>query len=64
MEWWMAEAMELAQQRAPLLDDEHAQDLADDLYRAWPDDMPAVAVSKFFRVVGPGWKTGTSPAHA
>ena len=58
MKLWMAEAMELAQQRAPLLDDEHARDLADDLYRAWPDETPAVAVSKFFRVMPKGWNAG------
>jgi len=55
MEWWIAEAMELVQARAPMLDDEHAHDLADDLYRAWPDETPAVAVSKFFRVMPKGW---------
>jgi hypothetical protein len=53
MEWWLATAMDLAQERAPLLTDEHANDLADNLYRAWPDDTPAVAVDKFFRIVGP-----------
>jgi hypothetical protein len=56
MEWWLATAMDLAQERAPLLTDEHANDLADNLYRAWPDDTPAVAVDKFFRIVGPTWK--------
>jgi hypothetical protein len=56
-EWWIAEAMELAQQRAPGLDDEHAADLADDLQRAWPDSTPAAAVDKFFAIVVPlGWK--------
>lgn len=56
MDWWIAEAMELAQQRAPLLDDSHAEDLADDLQRAWPVDTPAEAVAKFFSVMPPGWK--------
>ena len=55
MDWWIAEAMELAQQRAPLLDDSHAEDLADDLQRAWPDDTPAEAVATF-SVMPPGWK--------
>lgn len=62
MDWWIAEAMKLAQQRAPGLDDEHAEDLADDLQRAWPDDEPAVAVAKFFRIMPPGWKA--IPAQA
>ena len=56
MDWWIAEAMELAQQRAPGLDDEHAQDLADDLFRAWPEDTPEKAVSKFFGFMPQGWK--------
>ena len=55
MEWWVAEAMELAQTRAPLLTDEHAHDLADDLYRAWPDHSPADAVAKFFEFMPVGW---------
>lgn len=63
MDWWIAEAMELAQKRARLLDDEHAADLADDLHRAWPDLEPAAAVDKFFAIVVPlGWKGAT--AHA
>lgn len=56
MERWIAEAMVLAQRRAPGLDDTHAADLADDLCRAWPDDEPAVAVAKFFSLMPPGWK--------
>ncbi len=55
-EWWIAEAMELAQQRAPGLDDTHAADLADDLLRAWPEDTPVQAVEKFFSIMPPGWK--------
>ena len=64
MDWWIAEAMELAQQRAPLLDDSHAEDLADDLQRAWPDDTPAEAVAKFFSVMPPGWKARPSVVTA
>ena len=55
MDWWKATVMDLAQQRAPLMTDEHAQDLADDLYRAWPDETPGQAVAKFFRVMPPDW---------
>jgi hypothetical protein len=55
MREWMAEAERLARQRAPLLTVEHARDLADDLYRAWPDNTPSEAVAKFFRVMPSGW---------
>ena len=44
MEWWIATPMVLAQARAPLLTDEHACDLADDLFRAWPNCAPAEAI--------------------
>jgi hypothetical protein len=60
--FWIAEAMELCQRRAPGLSDGHALDLADDLYRAWPDDEPAEAVAKFFFVMPNGWKGSTLPA--
>jgi hypothetical protein len=60
MEWWIAEAMELAQQRAPLLDDEFAADLAENLQHTWPDHTPAEALAKFFSVMPAGW-AGTCP---
>ncbi|MGY4829264.1 hypothetical protein ACVNIS_11850 [Sphaerotilaceae bacterium SBD11-9] len=59
---WMAEAERLVRQRAPLLSVEHARDLADDLYRAWPDNTPAEAVAKFFRVMPRGWNVGPPTA--
>ncbi|MBX3619358.1 MAG: hypothetical protein KF891_05125 [Rhizobacter sp.] len=64
MERWIAEAMVLAQRRAPGLDDTHAADLADDLRRAWPDDEPAVAVDKFFSVMPLGWKAAPRDLQA
>lgn len=52
--------MELAQKRAPGVDDDHAADIADDLLRAWPDLTPAEAVDKFFAIVVPlGWQGST-----
>ncbi|HET7794283.1 MAG TPA: hypothetical protein VFL64_12950 [Rhizobacter sp.] len=59
---WMSEAERLVRQRAPLLSVEHARDLADDLYRAWPDNTPAEAVAKFFRVMPRDWNAGPPAA--
>lgn len=56
MKSWTAVAEHLTRQRAPLLSDELVREIARDLYRAWPDNAPAVAVAKFFREVPMGWK--------
>jgi len=53
---WIAEAMELAQRRAPLLTDAQVHDLADDLYKACADfHSPYEAVSRFFAAMPGGW---------
>jgi len=54
---WIAEAERLAGSRAPLLTEEHARDLADDLQRAWPERSPAEAVGYFFAFMPPGWNS-------
>lgn len=58
MDQWTAEAMNLAKTRAPTLDDEHAADLADDLYRAWFGFgwSPAKAVAWFFAFMPRDWE--------
>ena len=55
MDQWMTEAVRLTLHRAPLLTDEHAQDIADDLRRAWPERSPAEAVAWFFAFMPQGW---------
>ena len=61
---WMTEAARLTLARAPLLSDELVREIAGDLYRAWPDNAPAVAVAKFFRAVPADWKTKTPNEHS
>lgn len=56
MKNWMTEAARHTLRRAPLLTADHAREIAGDLYRAWPNDTPAVAVAKFFRAVPTDWK--------
>lgn len=54
---WMAEAERLARLRAPCIDDQHAHELADDLYKACSEfHSPAEAVRRFFAAMPPGWK--------
>jgi len=55
MNKWMTEAARLMRQRAPDLTDAHASDIARDLYRTWPDNVPAIAVAKFCREVPVDW---------
>lgn len=57
MNHWMKEAECLLRERAPLLTEAHARELADDLYRAWPEDPPQLAIAKFFHEVPRGWNT-------
>ena len=65
MNWWMAEAMELSQARAPLMTDEHALDLADDLYKACAEfQTPAIAVARFFAAMPKGWNAPPVEAPA
>lgn len=63
MNKWMAEAERLMRQRAPLLTDAHASDIATDLPRAWPDNAPGVAVAKFLREVPVDWKRSVELAQ-
>ena len=49
--FWIAEAMELLQARAPEMSDELALDTAHNIEAAWPYDEPAVAVEKFFHAM-------------
>ena len=57
MNKWMAEAARLMRERAPLLTDAHASDIAKDLWKAWPSNTPVIAVAKFLREVPLDWKT-------
>lgn len=57
MNRWTNEAARALQERAPLLTDAHARELAEDLYTAWPDGPPRLAIAKFFREIPLGWKT-------
>ena len=60
MEWWIAQAMDAAQEWAPDLTDEQALDLAANLHHGCRDDEPAFAVGRFFAVMVPlGWTAGT-----
>lgn len=56
MNKWMAEAARLMRQRAPELSEAHANDIAKDLWKAWPSNTPAIAVAKFLREVPVDWK--------
>lgn len=56
MNEWLTQAARLLKARAPLLIDKHAEEIAFDLYVAWPDDKPAIALAKFFREVPLDWK--------
>jgi len=56
MNKWMNEAARFLIARAPLLSDHHADEIARDLYVAWPDDTPRVALAKFLRDVPIDWR--------
>jgi len=65
MNTWINEAAFQAKLHAPQLTDEHALDLADDLYRqcaatesTW---SPAKAVAWFFAFMPAGWPTAPDP---
>ena len=58
-ELWIAEAMDLLQEVVPVMTDEHARDLADDLHGTCSADPPRLAVLRFFNAM-PGW---TPSAH-
>jgi hypothetical protein len=45
---------------APLIDDEGALEVAQQLYVAWPDDTPGIALRKYLREVPVDW--GAMPA--
>lgn len=59
MNAWMREAASLAQARAPQLDDEHACELAEDLYLQCLDWSPADAVGWFLNLMPRGWPEPT-----
>lgn len=54
-ELWIAQAMDLLQDVLPVMTDEHARDLADDLYGTCGQQPPRLAVARFFNAL-PGWK--------
>jgi hypothetical protein len=53
-ELWIAEAMDLLQEEVPVMTDEHAKDLADDLYEVCGTQPVQLAVMRFFCAM-PGW---------
>ena len=53
-ELWIAEAMVLLQEYVPVMTDEHAMDLADDLYGTCGDEPARLGVARFFQAL-PGW---------
>lgn len=55
-ELWIAEAMDLLQGKVPVMTDEHALDLADDLYKVCADEPVRLAVMRFFLAL-PSWPT-------
>ena len=61
MNIWMTDAKRLALLRAPHLTEEHAWDVADDLFRAWPERSPAEAVGYFVAFMPPGWNGSQQP---
>ncbi|MGY4828205.1 hypothetical protein ACVNIS_06485 [Sphaerotilaceae bacterium SBD11-9] len=61
---WLSEAARLAKQRAPQMTDQHAQEMAGDLYRAWPERSPGAAVALFFAFLPPGWKGALASAES
>lgn len=60
-ELWIAEAMDLLQEVVPVMTDEHALDLADDLYGSCGDKPARLAVMRFFNWF-PGWTPSVVPA--
>lgn len=60
MDEWLKQAAQLLKERAPLLTDKHADEIACDLYVAWSDDTPSVAIAKFFREVPVEWKAAST----
>lgn len=60
-ELWIAQAMDLLQDVLPVMTDEHARDLADDLYGTWVQQPPKLAVARFFNAL-PGWKPSSEAA--
>lgn len=53
-ELWIAQAMDLLQEVLPVMTDEHARDLADDLHGTCGDKPARLAVMRFFDAL-PGW---------
>lgn len=62
MDEWLKETARLLKVWAPLLTDNHADEIAHDLYVAWPDDTPSIALAKFLREVPVDWKA-PQPSH-
>lgn len=61
MDEWLKESAQLLKRWAPLLTNHHADEIARDLYVAWPEDTPRIALAKFLREVPVDWK---APAQA
>jgi hypothetical protein len=61
MEDWVTQVERLSRERAPGMTAQHARDLADDLYRAWPESTPEEVVAKFFAFMPRGWNA--APRH-
>lgn len=55
MNEWLEQAAAGLKAWAPLLTETDALEIAKDLYVAWPDDTPAVALRKFLREVPVDW---------
>lgn len=53
-ELWIAQAMDLLQEVLPVMTDDHALDLADDLYGTCGEQPPRLAVMRFFAAL-PSW---------
>lgn len=53
--FWIAEAMELLQARAPEMSDELALDTANNIQAAWPDVEPPLAVLRYFDSMPLAW---------
>lgn len=55
MNEWLEQAAKGLKAWAPLLSDVDALDIAKDLYTAWPDDTPGIALRKFLHEVPVEW---------
>lgn len=56
MDEWLDEMARLLKAWAPLLTDYHADEIARELFTAWPNDTPRIALAKFLREIPVDWK--------